>query len=120
MVALITGGGTGIGLMMARALASAGAAPVYIVGRRLDVLQVAIAATPLSSAVLVPLCCDVTDKASLESVVSIVERDVGYLNLLVCNADTGGPPAVTVKGGAGAGAGAGAGSGAGGMTTLEE
>ncbi|KAK4454115.1 Rhamnolipids biosynthesis 3-oxoacyl-reductase [Podospora aff. communis PSN243] len=90
LVALVTGGGTGIGLMMAKALASAGAARVYIVGRRVDVLQQA-ANTINMPAVVVPLYCDVTSKISLESIVSVVETDVGFLNLLVCNAGVGGP-----------------------------
>ncbi|KAK4249552.1 hypothetical protein C7999DRAFT_12592 [Corynascus novoguineensis] len=90
LVALITGGGTGIGLMMALALASAGAARVYIVGRRVDVLQAAASSIDRPS-VVVPLYCDVTSKISLESVVSVVETDVGHLDLLVCNAGIGGP-----------------------------
>ncbi|AEO59018.1 hypothetical protein MYCTH_2306898 [Thermothelomyces thermophilus ATCC 42464] len=90
LVALITGGGTGIGLMMARALAAAGAARVYIVGRRVDVLQAAANSINRPS-VVVPLYCDVTSKISLESVVSVVETDVGHLDLLVCNAGIGGP-----------------------------
>ncbi|KAK4158363.1 hypothetical protein C8A00DRAFT_10828 [Chaetomidium leptoderma] len=90
LVALITGGGTGIGLMMARALADAGAARVYIVGRRVDVLQAAADSINRPS-VVIPLYCDVTSKVSLESVVSVVEADVGYLDLLVCNAGVGGP-----------------------------
>lgn len=76
--------------MMARALAHGGAARVYIVGRRVDVLQAAAASIARPS-VVVPLYCDVTSKVSLESVVSVVETDVGHLDLLVCNAGVGGP-----------------------------
>ena len=76
--------------MMAKALADAGAARVYIVGRRVDVLQQA-ASLINKPRVVVPLYCDVTSKISLESIVSVVENDVGYLNLLVCNAGIGGP-----------------------------
>lgn len=76
--------------MMARALASAGAARVYIVGRRVDILQAAAADINRPS-VVVPLYCDVTSKVSLEAVVSVIEKDVGRLNLLVCNAGVGGP-----------------------------
>jgi len=76
--------------MMAKALADAGAARVYIVGRRTDVLQSA-AASINKPAVVVPLYCDVTSKVSLESVVSVIESDAGFLNLVVCNAGVGGP-----------------------------
>ncbi len=76
--------------MMARALAHGGAARVYIVGRRVDVLQAAAASIDRPS-VVVPLYCDVTSRISLESVVSVVETDAGHLNLVVCNAGVGGP-----------------------------
>lgn len=76
--------------MMAKALVEGGAAKVYIVGRRVDVLQSAAAQLNKPS-VVVPLYCDVTSKISLESIVSVVETDSGFLNLLVCNAGIGGP-----------------------------
>ncbi|KAL1867307.1 putative secondary metabolism biosynthetic enzyme [Diaporthe australafricana] len=90
MVALVTGGGTGIGLMMAQALAGAGASKVYIAGRRLEVLEAA-AKTINKPDVVIPLTCDVTSQSSLTSLVSEVEKRSGYLNLLICNSGIGGP-----------------------------
>jgi len=58
--ALITGGGTGIGLAIAQALAARGA-EVTIAGRRRDVLDTAAATTPG----LHPLVMDVADEASV-------------------------------------------------------
>lgn len=108
MVAAVTGGGTGIGLVMARALLGAGAKKVYILGRRRDVLDKAAseAAADLKKAssssssigVLVPIECDVTSKASLQSAVDAVTKDAGYLNLLVANSGIGGPEARYGKG----------------------
>ncbi|UNI22715.1 hypothetical protein JDV02_008577 [Purpureocillium takamizusanense] len=88
LVALITGGGSGIGLMIAKALASNGAAKVYIAGRRLDTLRRAATSIGPNAAVLQ---CDVTSKESLKAAVEHVENDAGYLNLLVCNSGISGP-----------------------------
>ncbi|KAL8686039.1 MAG: hypothetical protein Q9224_005573 [Gallowayella concinna] len=93
LVAVITGGGSvfpkGIGLMMANALASNGARKVYIVGRRKEVLESAAKASPHGN--IIPLVGDVTSKESLQSVAAHVEKDVGYLNCLICNSGIGGP-----------------------------
>jgi len=86
-VAVITGGGTGIGLMMARALASNGAHKVYILGRRLEKLQEAAA----SHDNIFPIQCDVTEKSSLSSAAERVKSEVGYVNLLVVNSGVVGP-----------------------------
>ncbi|KAL2179583.1 uncharacterized protein P884DRAFT_239057 [Thermothelomyces heterothallicus CBS 202.75] len=87
IVAVITGGGTGIGLTMARALAVNGAKRVYLLGRRLDVLKTAAQEHP---AVFVPIQCDVTSHASLQSAVDRVASETGYINLLVANSGVSG------------------------------
>lgn len=81
---------TGIGLMMARALADAGASKVYIVGRRLGVLEAAAKSIDKPD-VVVPLTGDVTSQASLNSLVAEVEKTSGFLNLLICNSGISGP-----------------------------
>lgn len=78
----------GIGLMLTKALAHNGATKVYIAGRRKEVLDAA--AGSIGSNV-VPIQCDVTSKDSLKEAVSFIEKDTGYLNLLVCNSGIGGP-----------------------------
>ena len=61
--ALVTGGGTGIGLAVARALADMGA-QVTITGRRLDVLQ-DVAGNGLHAAAM-----DVTDEDAVRDVIT--------------------------------------------------
>ncbi|OIW26237.1 NAD(P)-binding protein [Coniochaeta ligniaria NRRL 30616] len=81
IVAAITGGGTGIGLVMAKALMANGAKKVYILGRRQEILDAAARETKG----LVPIQCDVTSKASLQAAVDKITADTGYINLLVAN-----------------------------------
>ncbi|KAG9251255.1 uncharacterized protein F5Z01DRAFT_288502 [Emericellopsis atlantica] len=88
LVALVTGGGSGIGYMIAKALAHNGAAKVYIAGRRLPLLEKA--AGELGPNVS-PLQCDVTSKEELQRAAKTIADDAGYLNLLVCNSGIGGP-----------------------------
>ncbi|KAL2876569.1 hypothetical protein SGCOL_008146 [Colletotrichum sp. CLE4] len=87
IVAVITGGGTGIGLTMARALVSQGAAKVYILGRRLEVLETAAKEHPN----LIPHKCDVTSKEDLQSIVDRITNEVGYVNLVIANSGILGP-----------------------------
>ncbi|KAI1331104.1 short chain dehydrogenase [Xylariaceae sp. FL0255] len=88
MVAVVTGGGSGIGFVMAKGLAGAGAKKVYILGRRKDVLEDASKA----HASLTPLVCDVTSKESLQVAVDTITKEVGYVNLLIANSGILGPP----------------------------
>ncbi|KAH7390997.1 short-chain dehydrogenase [Phaeosphaeria sp. MPI-PUGE-AT-0046c] len=89
MVAVVTGGATGIGLMISRSLIAAGASKVYILGRRQASLDTATATNPA----LTPIQCDITSKDSLQAAVDQVTRETGYINLLVANSGTLGPVA---------------------------
>jgi NAD(P)-dependent dehydrogenase (short-subunit alcohol dehydrogenase family) len=95
-VCLVTGGGTGIGLMCSQALAANGA-KVYITGRRKEVLETAAQEhSPRDGpGKLIPIGpCDVTSKADLDQLAkSLAERGETHLNLLVCNAGISGPKA---------------------------
>ncbi|KAF9005539.1 hypothetical protein BDQ17DRAFT_1353317 [Cyathus striatus] len=84
LVAVVTGGGTGIGLMMATALENNGAT-VYIVGRRLDVLDNA-AQENNKYGKIIPLEGDITSRDSLLSMVEVVKARHGYIDLLINNA----------------------------------
>lgn len=89
LVAVITGGGTGIGLMMAKALALNGAAKVYIIGRRALVLEAAAKESPHGN--IIPIVGDVTSKDSLASIASHIQSETGYINVLVSNSGILGP-----------------------------
>ncbi|ELU41286.1 short chain dehydrogenase domain-containing protein [Rhizoctonia solani AG-1 IA] len=92
LTALVSGGGTGIGLMMAKGLAANGA-KVYIGGRRKEVVEKASAehGAGLSGKIL-PISLDVTNKESIESAVKLIssEND-GKLDVLINNAGQVGP-----------------------------
>src|SRR5919202_4733481 len=79
-VALVTGGGRGIGRAIAQELASAGAR-VAVSARSRD--QVERAATELGG---VAIEADVSDRAAVERMVAEVERGLGPVDLLVANA----------------------------------
>ncbi|KAL2268039.1 hypothetical protein VTJ83DRAFT_2885 [Remersonia thermophila] len=87
MVAVITGGSSGIGLTMARTLAANGATRVYLLSRRLNVLDEAVALHPT---IFRAIQCDVTSHTSLRDAVEIVTAESGFINLLVANSGIGG------------------------------
>ncbi|MBM3597630.1 MAG: SDR family oxidoreductase [Alphaproteobacteria bacterium] len=77
--ALVTGGGTGLGLAVAKLFHAEGA-KVAICGRRAEVL--AKAAATIGPDVIAE-CCDVTDEAAVDAMVAAVARQFGRLDLLV-------------------------------------
>ncbi|KAI6147225.1 hypothetical protein BKA82DRAFT_1002019 [Pisolithus tinctorius] len=83
-VAVVTGGGTGIGLHIAKALEHNGAT-VYIIGRRLEVLEKA-ASEHNKYGKIIPLQGDITSRQSLLSTVETIKGRHGYIDLLVNNA----------------------------------
>jgi len=94
-VCVVTGGGTGIGLMAAQALAANGA-KVYITGRRKEALENAAKTHHPGSnggAIIAAEPCDVTKKEDLQKLVEELSKKEKYVNLLMCNAGIGGPKA---------------------------
>jgi len=92
-VALVTGGGTGIGWMIAEGLAVNGA-KVYITGRRKEVLEQRVMSFEKENqgkGCLVPLVMDVTDKKSILAAQEVVSSKESKLHILVNNAGQTGP-----------------------------
>lgn len=81
-IALVTGGGTGIGFGTARRMAEEGAT-VYISGRRFDVLEKS--AKKIGENVI-PIQADISIKTDMERVASVIESRHGALDILFANA----------------------------------
>jgi len=77
--ALVTGGGTGIGLAIARALVAQGA-EVTITGRRLNVLQ------DVAEKGMYPAAMDVTDESQVVNVIKDAAEKRGPIQICVANA----------------------------------
>ncbi|KIW86033.1 hypothetical protein Z517_01427 [Fonsecaea pedrosoi CBS 271.37] len=94
LVAVITGGGSGLGRMMARALAANGASKVFIIGRRENSLKETADSIP--GGTIIPLAGDVTSKASLQQCFEKVKAEVDYIDVLVANSGISGPSVPTL------------------------
>jgi 3-oxoacyl-[acyl-carrier protein] reductase len=84
-VAVITGGGSGIGLAMARIFAAAGYS-VLITGRDAKRLQKAAADIPADKNQVTGIPCDVRDSASVEKLFLEVSKHHSTIDVLINNA----------------------------------
>ena len=96
-ICLVTGGGTGIGLMATQAL-SANGAKVYITGRRTSVLENTSKThdpkshdAPVHGDIIPIGSTDVTSKDDLLNLAKEIEAKEGYLSLVVAAAGINGP-----------------------------
>jgi NAD(P)-dependent dehydrogenase (short-subunit alcohol dehydrogenase family) len=87
-VAIVTGGGRGIGRAIALALAKAGAA-VAVVARTEEQLAETVALIEGAGGRAIAFPTDVTDWRAVEQMVAQVERQMGPVDLLVNNAGIG-------------------------------
>lgn len=99
-VAIVTGGGRGIGFQMARALGEAGAT-VVVCGRKLETVENAGKELGRSSIRALALQCDVRSEAQVDSVVARTHEEFGSVDILVANAGTvwaGWPEEIPIEG----------------------
>ena len=84
-VAVVTGGGQGIGAAVARALAAEGAA-IVVAARSADPIEKVAGEIRDGGGKAWAVRCDVTDAASVHSLVQAAARRAGVVNILVNNA----------------------------------
>jgi NAD(P)-dependent dehydrogenase (short-subunit alcohol dehydrogenase family) len=89
-VALVTGGGRGLGRSMALALSAAGAA-VAVCARSEDQAAETVGQIEARNGHALAIRADVSDRHAVERMVERVEREFGPIDLLVNNAGVGGP-----------------------------
>jgi NAD(P)-dependent dehydrogenase (short-subunit alcohol dehydrogenase family) len=86
-VAIITGGGTGIGRAIAMAFGREGA-KVVLAGRRIDKLETAADGVRTSGAQALSQVCDVSNSNDTQTLVQQTEKAFGRVDILVNNAGT--------------------------------
>ncbi len=89
-VSVITGGGRGIGRVLARALADAGAA-VGLIARSADELAQTARLVTDADGTAAAACADVTDGHAVAEAIDALHRQLGPADLLVNNAGVSGP-----------------------------
>jgi len=88
-IAVVTGGGSGIGAAIAAKLAALGAITI-ICGRKRDPLQKTARTISANGVQCEPAICDVTDWSSVDALAARVRDNFGRLDVLVNNAGVGG------------------------------
>lgn len=85
-IALITGGGGGLGQLFARTLAGAGA-DVALLGRRLEALEATadLVASETGKTVL-PIAADVTNPQQIQGAISQIQDELGHIDILINSA----------------------------------
>ncbi|KAJ5444845.1 3-oxoacyl- reductase [Penicillium daleae] len=91
LVAVITGGGSGLGRNMALALDANGASKVFIIGRREHKIKDTAASAVNGS--IIPVVGDISSKESLQTAYDQISSKAEYIDLLVANSGMVGPSA---------------------------
>lgn len=84
-VAIVTGGGGGLGADMCRSLAAAGAA-VAVADRVQEKIDAVVEHVAAAGGQALPVFCDISDRASVEAMASTVANELGGIDVLVNNA----------------------------------
>ncbi|KAJ5952120.1 Short-chain dehydrogenase/reductase SDR [Penicillium vulpinum] len=82
-VVVITGGGSGLGRIMTKALDANEVSKIFILGRREEALQETAAQT--INGTVIPIQCDITSKESLEAAYNAVAAQTTHVDLLIAN-----------------------------------
>ncbi|KAG6015188.1 hypothetical protein E4U54_004022 [Claviceps lovelessii] len=96
VVAVITGGGSGLGAVAAHALVANGAKAVYILGRRKEAL-ISTQEKSSNPHVVHPIVCDVTSKDDLAAAAERVRSEIGYINVLFANSGVKGAAPAAIE-----------------------
>lgn len=89
-VALVTGGGSGIGAAAARTMARQGAAAVVLVGRTADELDEVVTEIESAGGNALAITADVSDEQSLVEAYRTTTTEYGRLDVVVANAGVNG------------------------------
>lgn len=89
-VAIVTGSSTGLGVQMAKAMASQGANIVGLARREQLVKEVAAEIEGEFGVKAIGIACDITDTSRVDASVDEVLKEFGRIDILINNAGTGG------------------------------